>query len=84
MTTTEEAGLVSASDIEHVAFALRETRVIVTHDEDFLRLPADGVAHSGIVYGHQDSLSIGEVIQFLALLHDRLDSSGMIEKRESL
>ena len=47
VTTTDEAGLTAARDIEHVAFALLENRVIVTHDEDFLKLHADGVAHYG-------------------------------------
>jgi uncharacterized protein with PIN domain len=84
VTTTDEAGLVGASDIEHVAFALGEGRVIVTHDEDFLKLHAAGVAHSGIVYGHQDLRSIGEVIDFLALLHDCVDVRNMVGKREYL
>src|SRR5206468_2383329 len=45
VTTTPEAGLLHASDEEHVAFALRQGRVVFTQDEDFLILtrPAGGM-----------------------------------------
>src|SRR5438552_4830896 len=36
VTTTPEAGLLHASDEEHLAFAQREVRVLFTQDEDFL------------------------------------------------
>ena len=68
MTTTPEVGLLRASDEEHFAFALRESRVIFTQDEDFLGLHAAGVQHAGIAYCHQDSRSLGEVIRGLALI----------------
>jgi arylsulfatase A-like enzyme len=38
VTTTADAQLLSADDEDHVAFALREGRVIFTNDADFLRL----------------------------------------------
>jgi predicted nuclease of predicted toxin-antitoxin system len=37
VTTTVDAGLLSAPDEEHLAFAKRDARVIVTQDSDFLR-----------------------------------------------
>ena len=40
-TTTRQAGLLHASDEAHVAYALAQGRVIVTHDPDFLRAAAD-------------------------------------------
>ena len=42
MTTTVEADLIGASDDEQIAYALGETRAIVTHDHDFLALAAGG------------------------------------------
>ena len=36
VTTAAEAGLLQATDEEHLAFALAESRVTVTHDDDFL------------------------------------------------
>ena len=38
VTTTSEAGLTSADDESQLAFALRERRVLVTQDADFIRL----------------------------------------------
>jgi len=45
---------------------------MVTHDSDFLRLHAHGVAHAGIAYCPQESLTIGEMLRGLALIHDLL------------
>jgi hypothetical protein len=42
-TTAHDVGLIGASDEEHLAFALSQTRVLVTHDDDFLRLASSGV-----------------------------------------
>ena len=68
VTTTSDAGLLHSSDKEHVAFALREGRVIFTPDEDYLGLHAAGVQHAGIAYCHQESRSLGEIIRGLALI----------------
>lgn len=80
VTTTDEAGLSGARDIDHVAFALGESRVIVTFDDDFPRLHRRGDPHPGIVYGHQNLRTIGEVIDFLALLH-ACDSAESMQNR---
>jgi predicted nuclease of predicted toxin-antitoxin system len=50
VTLTHEVGLSGADDAEHIAFALQENRVIVTHDRDFPRWHSAGVKHAGIVY----------------------------------
>ena len=63
VTTASDVELISASDETHLAFALKEQRIIVTHDPDFLQLHADGVTHGGIVFCHKDSRSIGETIR---------------------
>ena len=36
-TTTTDAGLLQAADADHVAFALRERRIIYTNDANFLQ-----------------------------------------------
>ncbi len=51
--TVAEAGLLGATDEEHLERAKSEKRVIFTQDDDFLRLHATGSEHSGIVYAHQ-------------------------------
>jgi predicted nuclease of predicted toxin-antitoxin system len=47
--TVSEAGMLGASDEEHLAFARGEGRVLFTQDDDLLRLHASGVEHAGIV-----------------------------------
>ena len=66
VTTTVEVGLRTTSDETQLAFAVREGRVLVTHDDDFT--PFEGRDHPGIAYCHQESLSIGEIIRYLALM----------------
>lgn len=84
VTTTADAELLSASDEEHVVYALNEQRVIFTNDRDFLRLHADGVKHYGIVYCPPQSRTIGEVFRHLALMHDCLEDTEMIGEVEYL
>jgi hypothetical protein len=67
-TTASDAGLLGASDAEHVEFASRENRILVTHDDDFLRLHHDGREHTGIAYCHQQARSIGEIVLKLTWL----------------
>jgi predicted nuclease of predicted toxin-antitoxin system len=71
-----DAGMLSASDREHLEFALREGRVVFTQDDDFLRLHAAGAEHAGIAYMPQGS-SIGEMIRGLMLVFQVLDADEM-------
>lgn len=74
--TLVEAGMLGASDEDHLAFARRQHRVIVTHDEDFLRLAAEGVDHAGIVYAPQGR-TIGALVQGLTLIAQVLTAEEM-------
>jgi predicted nuclease of predicted toxin-antitoxin system len=47
VSTTSDAGLAGASDIDHIKYGPRESRVIFTNDADFLRLAASGQTHAG-------------------------------------
>jgi predicted nuclease of predicted toxin-antitoxin system len=84
VTTTPEAGLLSATDEEQTAHALAEGRVIFTQDRDFLRLHAAGVPHAGIAYRDKDTLSIGEIIQGLVRIWEFLDPNEIVGKIEYL
>ncbi len=68
VTTTVEAGLAGATDLAHVEFARRAGRVILTGDPDFLALAGSGVEHVGMVYCHQNTRTIGQMIDFLILV----------------
>jgi len=63
VTTTADAGLVGASDGAHLEFATASGRIVVTQDDDFLRLHGQGVAHAGIAYCQQRSMSVGEMLR---------------------
>jgi len=69
--STVEASMRGASDIEHLEQARKLKRVIITQDSDFLRLHAQGIQHSGIVFIRHDK-SIGEIISAILLIDDIL------------
>jgi hypothetical protein len=84
VSTTADAQLLAADDPHHLAFALRESRVIVTHDDDFVRHHAAGARHSGIAYCHQAKYSLGELLQMLLLLNAAYQSNEMLGRIEFL
>ena len=82
VTTTTDAGLLGASDDEHLAFASREQRVTVTHDSDFLVKAAQSGNHSGIAYCPPDTRTIGHIVRCLCLMNDCLEPPEMTGKVE--
>jgi predicted nuclease of predicted toxin-antitoxin system len=84
VTTTVDAGLLQASDEEHAAFALAQARVIFTQDQDFLRIHANGTPHAGIAYCRQQSRSVGDIINGLALIWEVLEPEEMRSRVEFL
>lgn len=69
VTTSQDVGLLGMSDLEQLAYAHREGRVILTEDADFLLIAAQAGEHSGIVYVRKQSRSIGQIIALLELIH---------------
>jgi hypothetical protein len=84
VTTAAESGLIEADDAAHLLFAQQTQRVIVTHDEDFLAIHANGVEHAGIAYSHQLKYSIGELLRMLLLLHECYSAEEMLGRIEFL
>jgi len=84
VTTAAEVELLGADDEKHRAFALAGGRVLVTSDDDFLRLHAQHIAHAGIAYCRQGSRSIGEILRSLLLLHECFDAEDMRGRIEYL
>jgi len=84
VTTTVEANLRGQSDESQLAFASREGRVLITHDDDFLRLASVNKQHSGIAYCHQESRSLGEIVNTLVLMYKVYTSEEMIGRVEYL
>jgi len=82
VTTAADAGLIGATDAAHLEFAASSRRVVVTQDGDFLRLHAQGVPHAGVAYCQQRSMSLGEMLRRVVLIHDLLapeEITGRIE-----
>jgi uncharacterized protein with PIN domain len=77
VTTAPEVGLSSADDETQLAFALRERRLLVTQDADFLRLHRRGLAHAGIAYYDPGTRTIGQLIAGLVLIHEVLTPEEM-------
>lgn len=82
--TTVEAGLLGASDIEQLAHAYSDGRVMVTHDSDFLDLHYQGHPHAGIAYCEQSLRSIGGLIDALRLIYEALEPADMVGQIEFL
>lgn len=61
-----EKGRLGLSDEEQLRYAVEEKATIFTHDDDFLGMAAEsGIEHCGIIYVHQQRLSMGECIRRL-------------------
>ena len=82
VTTTTDAGLIGATDHEQIAYANTQGRVIFTEDDDFLALAAAGVAHPGVVYCHQNTRSIGQIIRALELIWEIYEPAEMQNRVE--
>ena len=76
VTTTNEAGLRTKDDKAHLNFARAEGRVIVTRDQDFLRLASGAGNHPGIAF-YTASQSIREIIEGLILIYEVMLPSEM-------
>jgi len=57
--------------------AISQERVIFTQADDFLAIHQRGLEHSDIVYCHQNSRSIGEIVRGLILIWEVLEPSDM-------
>lgn len=84
VTTSADAGLLSADDPDQLAYASANNRVFVTHDDDFTRLHAEGTSHAGICYCHQTKYGVGELLNALLLVRGCLSADEMCDHLEFL
>ena len=76
-TTTVEVGIRTRDDGTHWQYAQRETRVIVSSDADFVERNAVDIGHAGIVFFRKDQRSIGDVVEWLMLVHGTMTPEDM-------
>ena len=84
VTTTNEAGLRTASDEIQLAYALRDSRVMVSHDPDMLRLASSGIPHAGVAYCHGQKYNVGQLVLKLLALAGRASPEEMRNQVEFL
>ena len=86
--TARNSGNLGLSDVEHLEYANKEKAVVLTHDTDFLRLAGDweaaGKSHYGIIFTHEQFMSLGEMIRRLQDLALILEAEDMINRVEFL
>ena len=72
-----DSGNLGLTDEEQLAYATAQQMAIFTHDADFLHLAygwaESGDDHWGIIYVHQDRVTIGECIHRLKEIGDLFD-----------
>ena len=81
-TTTVEARLRMTSDETQWAYSQRAQRIMVTCDPDFFELVKSDSEHAGLVYFNKDTRSIGDVVEWLTLIHGAMSAEDMRGKVE--
>jgi predicted nuclease of predicted toxin-antitoxin system len=82
VTTTVEAQLRTSNDENQWHYARNEQRVLVTCDTDFPDRANRDLHHPGIVYFDKDTRTIGDVVEWLTLMHGAMSAEeidGLIE-----
>jgi uncharacterized protein with PIN domain len=77
VTTTNDAGLAGSDDDHQLAYCLRESRVIVTDDYDFLRFASASREHAGVAFCQKRQRTLGQIINHLILIHGALTAEDM-------
>ncbi len=75
--------LVGASDVQQLAYAIANGRVVFTEDRDFLALAAMN-EHLGIAYCDQNRRSIGQIVRGLELIWEVYEPQEMRKRIEFL
>jgi hypothetical protein len=78
VSTAAEANLIGADGLRHLEFARFQERVLITHDDDFTRIHADGTSHAGICYCHKEKHSIGDLVRLLLLIRECFGEEEML------
>jgi len=84
VTTTVEAQLRTTPDTTQWEYAQREGRVIVTNDDDFLRLAKQPMTHAGVAFCAPGSRSVGQIVEMLVLFYEVYTAEEMMGRVEYL
>lgn len=67
--TVRSLGLLGDSDLNHLRRAAEMGCVLCTHDSDYIDLALSGTPHAGIVFAQQATVTLGDWVRFLTLVH---------------
>ena len=84
ITMPGDVGLRTRDDQAHFAFCRAQARAIVTDDVDFLEMGATTPDHPGVVFCRRSKHSVVEIIRFVQMIYEVLDSDDMIGRVEYL
>ncbi len=82
--TAQDADRCGLPDVDQLAFATAEGRVLVTFDPDFVAVHHSGMKHAGIAWCPERKHSVGELVKALLLLHGVLRPDEMCNHLECL
>ena len=68
------------SDPNHLARAARMGRVLCTYDQDFLRMAAEGIEHSGIIFARQQKVTIGGWVREIKAIHAQIQAEDIVNQ----
>jgi predicted nuclease of predicted toxin-antitoxin system len=75
--TTAEVGNLGVDDETQLNYALTERRVMVSQDDDMLKLASSGIEHAGIVYCKAQIRTVKQIIKGLVLIYEVLTLDDM-------
>ena len=78
IVSAQELGYLGKADEFHIKKASEIKAVILTHDIDFLKIASNpDIKHSGIIFSHQENVSIGQCIRGVELIVNILTDKDM-------
>ena len=55
-------------------------RVLCTYDQDFLRMAAEGIEHSGIIFARQQKVTIGGWVREIKAIHAQIQAEDIVNQ----
>ncbi len=80
----QDLGLLGDTDENHLERASRMGYVLCTYDQDYLRISAKLIEHSGIIFPQNRSTSVGDWVRGLELICEVLTAEEMKDHIEYL
>lgn len=84
VTTTTQTRLRTRPDEDHFLYAIKESRILVTQDADFLSLARHIGDHPGLVYYAPNTRTVGQIVKSLLLIYEVLSVEDMVGRVEYL